>query len=135
MPTLKCPNCGCEISNESLNDINTADLFFLDSLTKVKIPPFFTGMKADKLCEVEVRIGSNLIWKGYSDSTVLLRLDKSCKVSFFIKEVYTYHPFLFFKNFIIEGNLQPCKTYEIKSTEILQENQDPTKLKYFLSEI
>ena len=135
MSTVKCPNCGFEISSECLNDINNADLLSLSNLTKVKIPPFFTGMNSDKLCEVEIRIGTNLIWKGLSDSVAIFKLDKACEVSFFIKEVYTYHPFLFFKNFIIEGNLQPCKTYEIKSTEILQENQDPTKLKYFLSEI
>ncbi len=133
MSVIKCPNCGCEIFNETkkINHFNSQSSI---KTTKVKIPPFFTGIQCDKLCEVEIRVGTNLVWQGLSNSIAFFRLDSPQTVSFFIKEVYTHHPFLFFKNFIIKANLQPDKSYEIKPQSILQKNADPTKLKYFFSE-
>ena len=135
MALIKCPECGHEVSDKASNCIHCGSPVTVDKKIKVKIPRFCTGMLNQKACEVEVQIGKNTVWKGYSGSVAVFETEQICEVSFLIKQAYTGHPFPFFKDFTINGTLQAGKKYEIKNAVASLVFGDPTKSKYVFSEV
>ena len=62
-------------------------------------------------------------------------IQNSCKIEILIKEAYTGHPFPFFKDFSIFGNVEPGKKYEVKNARSSLVFGDPTKSDWVLSEV
>lgn len=135
MALIKCPECERDVSDKANNCIHCGAPLKTDKKVKVKIPRFSTGMFNQNACEIEVHISRNIVWKGYSGSVAVFEIEQECEVSFLIKEAYTGHPFPFFKDFTINGILQPGKKYEIKNAVASVMFGDPTQSKFVFSEV
>lgn len=135
MAIITCPECGQQVSNKAKKCVHCGTPLTIDNKIKVKIPRFCTGMLNQKACEVEVQIDGKTVWNGFSGSVAVFETEQECNVSFLIKKAYTGHPFPFFKDFSIDGTLQPGKRYEIKNAVASLVFGDPTKSTFVFSDV
>ena len=135
MAIITCPECGQQVSDKAKNCVHCGAPLIVDKTIKVKIPRFCTGMLNQKANKVDVLIDGNVVWSGYSGSVAVFEAEKECEVTFFLKKAYTGHPFPFFRDFSINGTLQPSKKYELKRADVSLAFGDPTKSTYTFAEV
>lgn len=136
MAIINCPECGNMVSDKAVSCIHCGAPLHVNKGVKIKIPRFVTGMMSQNACKAELKINGKTIWRGYSGQVAIGELEEeNARVEIIIYQAYTGHPFPFFKDFSIFGNVKQGKKYEIKNAQFSLIFGDPSKSKWVLSEV
>ncbi len=135
MALIQCPECGAQISNKANTCIHCGSPLTSDKKVKIKIPRFVTGMLSQNAAAAEVYIQGKQVWQGFSGQVAIFEVNAPCSATIKIIKAYTGHPFPFFTNFNICGNIKPGIKYEIKNAKTSLVFGDPSKSQYVFSEV
>ena len=136
MAMIQCPECGQTVSDKASNCLHCGAPLRGNKTIKIKIPLFVTGWFSQKACEIELECDGKILWTGHAGQVAQFDVEEeSVSVRFLIKKAYTGHPFPFFRNFIIKGEVKQGKKYEIKNTRASLAFGDVTKSDWAFSEV
>ena len=135
MAMIKCPECGNMVSDKAASCIHCGMPLQINTSVKIKILRFVTGMASQKAAEAVILVDGKNIWSGHSGQVATFEIQDSCKIEILIKQAYTGHPFPFFRDFSIFGNVEPGKKYEVKNARASLVFGDPSKSDWILSEV
>ena len=135
MAMIKCPECGNMVSDKAQSCIHCGLPLNVSKTVKIKILWFATGMMNQKACEAQVIVNNKTLWKGFSGQVSSFDVDSSAtRICIKILQAYTGH-IPFYKDFIISGEVDPGKKYEIKNARASLVFGDPTKSDWVISEV
>ena len=135
MALIKCFECGNMVSDKASGCIHCGAPLIVDKSVKIKIPRFDTGIALPRASEAEIQCNGKVLWKGFSGEVASIEIEtESLNLKIIIKRAYTGHPFPFFRDFNVEGDVGRGKRYEVKNKKGAL-FKDPTKSVWMLSEV
>lgn len=135
MALIKCPECGQNVSDKATNCIHCGAPLKVEKGVKIKIPRFVTGMMSQKAATADVKVNGKQVWNGVSGAVASFDVDAASDIIITVFRAYTGHPLPFFRDFSINGKVEPGKRYEIKNARVSLALGDPTRSEWVISEV
>ncbi len=135
MALITCPECGAQISDKTQACMHCGAPIRINKKVKIKIPRFVTGMLSQNAAQAKAYVRGQCLWEGFSGQVASFEASGTSAVVIKIIKAYTGHPFPFFKDFEIDGIVNPGVNYEIKNARTSLAFGDPSKSTYVFSEV